>query len=168
MIPAIRPLRSLSTAILILMAGGCIQLTDAHVCMDIYNNCSGGSGGFGGLPEITTYAVYGWPPNRLSAAQIPGRNSFRVVLMVGDTVRLYLIGVKANSPAAPDTVRNVEWRLTDSSVAHLSAGPDGVGILAAVHAGRVGTVLANAAFHDDWSCTAMTCVQVGEVVVVAP
>jgi hypothetical protein len=99
----------------------------------------------------------------LTMAHPEGGLSGRV--QVQDTVRFYLVGAPvATSPtvAPPDTVRQVTWTVSDSTVARISSGPLGQGIFVAGGPGET-TVLANGQHYTLWACKEGACSRISQI-----
>jgi hypothetical protein len=117
----------------------------------------------------TTYLT-GFPEQKVDRSITTGTGGYWGRIAVGDSVQLYLVRVPAlSSPSStpPDTIRQVTWAVSDSSVAAISAGPSGQGLPIGTGAGTV-QVGANGIYYVLWACEDSGCSRVSEIAVSSP
>jgi hypothetical protein len=138
-----------------------------------YNFSSGcimgpcGGGGYGALED--TYLT-GFPEQKVDRSTTTGSGGYWGRIAVGDSLRLYVVrGPASSSPSSTprDTIRQVNWAVSDSSVAAISAGPLGQGLLIGTGAGTV-HVVANGLYYNLWACDDSACSRVSEIAVSSP
>jgi hypothetical protein len=147
------------TCVMALLLGACgvdVDVGSGLSC--IMGPCGDGSSGY----SSETYVI-GFPFEKASTTHSTG--GYWGSVGVADTIRLYLVRAPAflsPTPAPPDTVRQVTWTVSESSVATISPGHSGEGIFVGRNPGRT-HVLANGQFFTLWACNGNGCLRISEI-----
>ncbi len=125
----------------------------------VISGCSTGQ-----TPPEHAYSVLGFPDARVDRTGTTPDGGYRGRLAVGDSFTLHLVNGPRDSLASSlrDTIRFVEWEVTDSVAASITSGPGGAGVFRAKAPGAV-RIAANRMFPALWACRGKGCSRVSEV-----
>jgi hypothetical protein len=158
-----RPFLYLLSAVF--LAGPLAACKTTYGCLEIDGPCYG--------PARPASFIVGVEPAVVDKTTAAPSGGYRAFLHVGDTVTLHFVrDAQGEITTARDTIRAVEWGLSDSVAATIVPAAGGSALLIASHIGRVGLVFANGITNGPYSCGllgpgAYGCARVGEVDVIA-
>ena len=148
----------IAASVALLVSAGCHH---NDFCLEIDGPC------YNSGQTPLEYYVAGFPMDRVDTTAEAGSSGQPLTLHVGEHVSLYLVHLTGDARGI-DTVRSVNWTITNDSVVRVDNGSSGTGILAAVHVGTAGTILANGSAHEPRACTPIFCRRISAVEVVIP
>ena len=135
------------------------------LCVDIEDNCSGGSDGI--AHPVWLYYVTGLPLNRVE--HVVGTDTYRATLKLADTVTFRLYFILGSSPGAnASQVAVHKWSVVDSTVARISSDASGVATVVAIGPGQLLPLVADGTpYSVVYACdTGNSCKWINEILVV--
>ena len=148
----------IAASLVLLVGAGCHH---SEFCLEIDGPCATSG------EKPLEYYVAGFPMDRVDTTTEAGSSGRPLTLHVGEHVSLYLVHLTGDARGI-DTVRTVNWTITNDSAARVDNGSSGTGILTAVHVGTAGTILANGSAYEPRACTPIFCRRIGVLEVVTP
>jgi hypothetical protein len=116
----------------------------------------------GGTASVVTYWIAGLPADRISTSVGATEE-----LIPGDSITLHLVSGTTGPSSPSDTVRTVNWAVTNGAVARVTAGQGGSGALVAIAPGNF-SLTANGGAALMFACGPLGCTMITNIRVVAP